>query len=709
MVIDPLFDGLYTPTITEEPYDGSSSSSQQEPTMYNYILSNPQFVPPPTNAPNTQLSSVVAIPELYNVSSSVGQNQLQAVEPVRSDYQRIRSNNVLQYISQMLMEDVDERVGLHQREAALQAAEKPFYDILAQVHPSSLNWHNNNEADSHDENTYHKRLRRIDSCILQSLATPLSPYSLFLPHQPSTSIGRPSRFGFPALQLRRGVEEAKGFDKLVIYLDQDRLSICRVTTKGKVGERSRFGLFKVTDHRNNPYVQDLNDLGGTSNAITSCEIIRNEKFDRLLLCCDMECFKETLNLRKMMASVNSPKGQGKGPSQQKLQGKKRLRKEMVDLRSLLIHCAQAVAADDRQLASDLLRKIRQHSSADGDCTQRLAFYLVDGLEARLTGIGSRAYYKLMAKRVSDEAVIKAYKLYLASCPFYRASYTFANQTIIDAAKGKSRVHIVDFGICFGFQWPSLIQQFAELGVSPILRITGIDVRRPGFHPLEIIEEAGKRLADYAKIFKVPFEYQGISSRFETIQIEDLNIEEDEVLIINCMYRMKNLGDETVAMNSARDKVLKIMRRMNPHVFILGIVNGSYNSPFFITRFKEVMFHYSSLFDMLDANVPRDDEARKMLERGLFARDALNIIACEGAERTERPEAYKQWQVRCLKAGFEQLPVDPAVLNLILNMKKKMYHEDFVADEDSGWLLQGWKGRVIHAISKWRCNESYTDL
>ncbi|GJN36330.1 hypothetical protein PR202_gb25179 [Eleusine coracana subsp. coracana] len=436
----------YLLKIDEEEYGGHGSLLQEglfasftlflEPTMYNYILSNPQFVPPPTNAPNTQLSSVVAIPELYNVSSSVGQNQLQAVEPVRSDYQRIRSNNVLQYISQMLMEDVDERVGLHQREAALQAAEKPFYDILA----------------------------------------------------------------------------------------QDRLSICRVTTKGKVGERSRFGLFKVTDHRNNPYVQDLNDLGGTSNAITSCEIIRNEKFDRLLLCCDMECFKETLNLRKMMASVNSPKGQGKGPSQQKLQGKKRLRKEMVDLRSLLIHCAQAVAADDRQLASDLLRKIRQHSSADGDCTQRLAFYLVDGLEARLTGIGSRAYYKLMAKRVSDEAVIKAYKLYLASCPFYRASYTFANQTIIDAAKGKSRVHIVDFGICFGFQWPSLIQQFAELGVSPILRITGIDVRRPGFHPLEIIEEAGKRLADYAKIFKVPFEYQGISSRFETIQIEDLNIE-----------------------------------------------------------------------------------------------------------------------------------------------------------------------------------------
>ena len=72
-----------------------------------------------------------------------------------------------------------------------------------------------------------------------------------------------------------------------------------------------------------------------------------------------------------------------------------------------------------------------------------------------------------------------------------------------------------------------------------------------------------------------------------------------------------------------------------------------------------MLHYSSVFDMLDANVPRDNEARKMLERIPFGRDALNIIACEDAERTHRPESYRQWQGRFLKAGFEQLPVDQA--------------------------------------------------
>ncbi|WVZ95825.1 hypothetical protein U9M48_041539 [Paspalum notatum var. saurae] len=711
MVNEPPLDGQYPITTAGQHYDGPSSS-QQQLTLYDYGLCDPQFFPRPTNESNTQLSGVVTIPGTYNASSSFGQNHLQIAGEVSPDYQRIRSNNALQHISQILMEDVDERISLHEEEAAIQAAEKAFYDILGQP---SLNWpsvHNNNEGGGPYEgsNNYHKRPRRTCSTsdiskhsMLQSLPNPMSPYSygrsLFLTYQPLTSIGRASKFGFPVLQIRRGAEDAKGFDKMVIYLDSNKLSISILTTKTKVVEKSKYPIFEITDHRNNPYIQDLGAGEGrrSKHYTITCEISRNEKYDRFLLCHGMQSFSETTSLRDMVAkeaSKSSPKGQSKGPSQQKLQGKRQLKKELVDLRTLLIHCAQAVAADDRLLASELIKKLRQHSSPDGDSTQRMAFYLVGGLEARLAGIGSQLYHKIMVKRVSEEDVLKVYNLYLAACPFHRTSYTFANRTILEASKGQSRVHIVDFGVCYGFQWPSLIQMFAEQGVHPRLRITAIEVPRQGIGPLENIEHAGKQLADYAHMYNVPFQYQGISTRYENIQIEDLNIEEDEFVIINCIYQMKILGDETIAMNSARDKVLRIMRRMNPKILIFGAVNASYSSPFFITRFKELMFHYSSLFDMLDTNVPRGNEARKLLERGLLGRDALNVIACEGAERIERPETYKQWQVRCIKAGFEQLPVSPAIVNTVLSMKKKIYHEDFVADEDSGWLLQGWKGRVI---------------
>ncbi|XBJ13856.1 hypothetical protein VPH35_005971 [Triticum aestivum] len=680
MAIEPLRDNLDGIAATDQPYDGNSSSEKQL-TVYNYDLSDPHStVLNPANQPSTYL--------LGGVTSSLGQNQVPIAAGGSPEHRQIRSNDALHYISQMLMEDVDERVDICQGEAALQAAEKPFRDILGGVYVPATNWpplHSNSKPDNSDKSgtSRYKRLRTTSFSndyssynVLQPSATPLSPYtcnrSLFLPDHLLVSVGWTSETLFPALHCQRDVEEEKMFApsiyKLVIYLKNDVFYTSQLTTKFKVVERSENAIFEVADQRSWDIFQ------GRSNkhhAITICAIIRNENFDRVLLCYGRK------------RNNSSQKGRSEG--RLKLWQRKQPRRELL------------------LLASKILKLIRQHSSPDGNCTQRLAFYLVDGLEARLAGTGSQVYQNLMERRTSTTDWLEAYSLFIASCPFDMTSYHFANQAILDVSQGRPRVHIIDFGIGFGFQWPLMIQRFAkqEEG-APKLRITGINAPQPGLHPCEMIEETGKRLADYANMFKVPFQYQGITaSRWETIKIEDLNIDEGEFLIINSMFRMKNLGHETKAINSTRDEVLKTMRRINPKIFISGTVNGYRSSPFFMQRFKEVMFHYSSMFDMIDATVPPENEARKMIERVLFGRDALNSIACEDAERTER-------QARFHKAGFQQLPVDPAILKKIVRKKNSLYHEEFFAVEDRGWLLQGWKGRVIYAISKWKPDETYDD-
>ena len=141
-------------------------------------------------------------------------------------------------------------------------------------------------------------------------------------------------------------------------------------------------------------------------------------------------------------------------------------------------------------------------------------------------------------------------------------------------------------------------------------------------------------------------------------------------MVNCLYRLKNLSDETVTANCPRDALLRLIRRINPNIFMHGVVNGTYNAPFFVTRFREALFHFSSLFDMFEVNVPREDPSRLMIEKGVFGRDAINVIACEGAERVERPETYKQWQVRNQRAGFKQLPLAQEHVNRVKEMVKK---------------------------------------
>ena len=104
--------------------------------------------------------------------------------------------------------------------------------------------------------------------------------------------------------------------------------------------------------------------------------------------------------------------------------------------------------------------------------------------------------------------------------------------------------------------------------------------------------------------------------------------------------------------------------------------------------------------MFEANLPREDEDRLLFEREVFGREAMNVIACEVTERVERPETYKQWQVRNQKAGFRQLPLKQDIMEEV-RTKKLRYHKDFVVGEDGNWMLQGWKGRIIYALSCWK--------
>ncbi|GFQ06914.1 scarecrow-like protein 14 [Phtheirospermum japonicum] len=379
-------------------------------------------------------------------------------------------------------------------------------------------------------------------------------------------------------------------------------------------------------------------------------------------------------------------------------------KEVVDLSSLLMQCAQAVASFDSRTVMDLLLRIRQLSSPQGDASERLAHYFANALEARLDGTGTTSYAEFNHDKLSAVAILKAYKMFITVCPFKNMSHLLANKTIEKLATGANTLHIIDFGILYGYQWPCLIQALSERpGGPPKLRITGIDFPQPGFRPAVRVANTGRCLAKYCERFGVPFEYIAIAQNWDTIRVEDLKIEKNhELLVVNSLYRLHNMPEETeTATVSPRDAVLNMIRSINPDMFIQGVINGTYNTPFFIARFREALFHFSSMFDMFEATVPREDGDRLLFEEQNFGKDVMNIIACEEAERIERPDTYKLWHVRNLKAGFRQLPFDPKTITYVRSKVKTDYHKDFSVDEDGQWVLHGWKGRVNRAISCWQ--------
>ncbi|CAK7331510.1 unnamed protein product [Dovyalis caffra] len=679
------------------------------------------------------------------------------------------SENLLKYISQMLMEeDMEEKPCMFHDPLALQAAERSLYDILGEKNlPSSPHespsygdqflvdspddsfWSSRSDYSSNSSSTSNAASsvdpqwngesgefkpsfmqRPLSTNFVFQSAAKSSSQSSFKLHNGLASNGdsamKPSvgNIVVPniftdsdlALQFKRGVEEASKFlpkgNPLVIDLETSSLApemnrnAPKVAVKAEKEDREYLTEWLTGKKNHEREDGDFEEeRSNKQSAVYVDEGELSEMFDMLVGvgdgCRPPECIldqTEQCEPSKTLRQNGQTKGSNGSKARATRQGNN---KEVVDLRTLLIQCAQAVSVNDCRIANELLKQIRQHSSPLGDGSQRLAHWFANGLEARLAGTGTQIYTALSAKETSAVDVLKAYQAYISACPFKKMAIIFANHNILNVAEKAKTLHIIDFGILYGFQWPALIYRLARRpGGPPKLRITGIELPQSGFRPAERVQETGHRLAKYCERHNVPFEYIAIAQKWDTIQIDDLKINHNEALAVNCLFRFKNLLDETVVVNSPRDAVLNLISKTKPDIFVHAIVNGSYNAPFFVTRFREALFQFSALFDMLDTTMHLEDKMRLKFEKEFYGREAMNVIACEGSERVERPETYKQWQVRNTRAGLKQLPLNPLVIKKLKCKVKAGYHEDFVVDEDGHWMLQGWKGRIVNASSAW---------
>ncbi|KAL6905777.1 hypothetical protein ACP4OV_003378 [Aristida adscensionis] len=374
----------------------------------------------------------------------------------------------------------------------------------------------------------------------------------------------------------------------------------------------------------------------------------------------------------------------------------------VDLCTLLIRCAQAVTENNHASAFEILKQIKRYASATGDATQRLAECFAKGLEARLTGI--QVWRLITAEPPSYVEFLRAYKLYVSASCFFIVAGIHKVHTIMDAMVGRNKVHLVDYGPYYGFHLVGLLYSLSTCreGSPPEVRITTIG--HPCHWqscPIEQSDKIGHMLSICAREFGLPFQFHTITKKREDVCIGDLNIDANEVLVVNDLFNLSTLMDESIFFDqtSPRDSVLNNIREMRPDVFIQSTVNYSHGT-FFRSRFQDTLYHYTSLFDMLDATIPRKSVSRLVLEQSLLGHAALNAVACEGAELMDRPQKYKQWQTRNHRAGLKQLPLKQNIVRLLEDTMKKHYHKDFFICQDGQWLLQGWKGRILYAHSAW---------
>ncbi len=120
----------------------------------------------------------------------------------------------------------------------------------------------------------------------------------------------------------------------------------------------------------------------------------------------------------------------------------------------------------------------------------------------------------------------------------------------------------------------------------------------------------------------------------------------------------------------------------------------------MSRFQGAMDRYSTLFEAFPASLPAEHPHRVIMEEHFFGRAILNIVACEGLERVERAEPYTSWQARSLRAGFTQMPISESTKAKIRALLRH-FPTGFAIGEDNGWLLAGWNGKIVYALSAYK--------
>lgn len=372
------------------------------------------------------------------------------------------------------------------------------------------------------------------------------------------------------------------------------------------------------------------------------------------------------------------------------------------LKEVLIACAKAISNDDLLTAEWLISELHNMVSVSGEPIQRLGAYILEGLIARFSSSGIAIYNALNCKEPTSSEFLSYMQVLYEVCPYFKFGYMSANGAIAEALKNEDRIHIIDFQIAQGSQWVSLIQALAARPSGPPrVRITGVDDSTSEFARGGGLNIVGERLSMLAKACNLPFEFHAAELSCDAeLKLQNFELQSEEALAVNFPFLLHHIPDESVGPQNHRDTLLRLVKSWSPKVVTLVEYELNTNSAPFFPRFLETLDYYYAIFESINATLPRDRKERINVEQHCLAKEIVNIIACEGAERVERHELHGKWRKRFSMAGFRPYPLSPLV-NATIKALLQKYSGSYGLEERDGALYLGWMNRALVTSCAWQ--------
>ncbi|XP_057841132.2 protein NODULATION SIGNALING PATHWAY 2 [Cryptomeria japonica] len=391
---------------------------------------------------------------------------------------------------------------------------------------------------------------------------------------------------------------------------------------------------------------------------------------------------------------------------------------------LLIVCAEAISDGSHDLVEVILSRLKELVSSTGATMERVAYYLSQSLEQRhhcsIAGDDMEEDLFNAFKSTKDPNYLGALTLLNQAYPYIRFAHFIANQSILEAipVQQAKTLHILDFDIMEGMQWPPLIEALkSEAHKICHLKLTAVkwdddddddddddgdgdgDGNGNGGNGGDLgqfslsCKDTGRRLSEYACSLGIPFSFQ--ETQLENLK-DNLSCSDDEMVVVNCMWALPHMLERS---SKKLSRFVEGTCHLNPAILTLGTgPNGilGHKKVNLLERFVRCLKNSCALFDSMEAGLPEQyGSARATMERLFMA-----PMICRPIHYLSEDEEFIRVMDLPLQYGFAEGHIsNKNTMNAKLMAEEGEHYRMEI--EGNNQLLLQWQSIPLTSISTWK--------
>ncbi|KAJ7956978.1 nodulation-signaling pathway 2 protein-like [Quillaja saponaria] len=366
------------------------------------------------------------------------------------------------------------------------------------------------------------------------------------------------------------------------------------------------------------------------------------------------------------------------------------------LGDLLLTGAEAVEAQNWALASEVIQRLNNllSNTEKGGSTisfNRLVLFFTQGLHCRILNAPQVQYeYHVSSKETNT---MSAFQMLQELSPYLKFAQFTANQAILEALQDDDQeVHVIDFDIMEGIQWPPLMVDLA-MRRDASLRVTAITRDQQS---ASIVHQTGRRLKEFADSIYFPFTFDQIMVIREE-DFEGIEMGQNHILVVNCMIHqyMPNRSF------SLAKTFLGGIRKLSPRLVVLveeelfNFARIKFMS--FVEYFCEALHHYTAISDSLAFSFLGEYRMElPLIEKEFLGNrilDSVKQFPCDKVQRMVWDEGFSSLK------GFKPVPLSFRNISQA-KFLVSLFGGGYWVQYENYRLALCWKSRPLTVASIW---------